>query len=89
LPLLSGNPDQELIDSYADRAYMSVDEVDSRISSGRSLARSFFAERVRTSSSQDWGVLVYDSIDPREIIRPDNRTGHLVGIHCLALVIEE
>ena len=74
---------------YATKAHMTFEEVCSRLSAGRSLARSYCAERISTSQAPRWGVLVYDSVDPAPVIDEGNKKAHSLSLQAVSLLLEE
>lgn len=74
---------------YARRAHMNITEVANRLRTGRSLAASYAAERISTSFSSRWGVVVYDSVDQAPIIDAGNEKAHRLALQALSLVLEE
>jgi hypothetical protein len=89
LPDLRGKFNPNDVGLYALSAHMCQDEVQQRVDKNRSVARALYAERVTPKGKPHWGVVIYDSVDPRPIIDERNRAGHRVGLQSLALVIEE
>jgi hypothetical protein len=89
LPLLSRDSSDAEITMYSNRTHICENEVRARLADGRSLARALYAERIAPKGQPNWGVVIYDSVDPVDIVDDLNRSGHTVGILSLAIAIEE
>lgn len=89
LPLLMTNSLKSDVALYSSQTHICENEVSARIADGRSLARALYAERISPKGKPNWGVVIYDSVDPVAIIDAKNRSGHRVGLLSLAIAIEE
>lgn len=89
LPQLTDASGEAQRRKYAERAHMTFEDVCQRLRDKRSLALSYWAERISTTRAPKWGVLVYDSVGSAPVIDEGNKKAHSLALQAVSLLLEE